>query len=334
MGEKNWMKKVVHFTDIQKLGSALENFNINSFRGKEVPVKLHMGEIKNKYYPKSEFVKKVIATIKKYDINPFLFDTTVSYPGLRSSKLGYHKLAKIHGFSKKKVGCEVKIDDSGKEIMIEERNYEVANIIIQSTHIFALSHVKGHVATGMGGAIKNFGMGGVTKKSKREMHNGSKPIYQKDKCTFCGICAEVCPFNAIKTKEDSWNLNSRKCFGCGVCVENCKAGGVTYKDADFQFVLTCAAKACVQDKNVLYLNDVNRISSSCDCDPFAGPPICPDIGFLVSDDIVAVDKASLDLIHGIKPKIFEKVNHVNPNKQIKYGEEIGLGSSSYELIKI
>ena len=27
--------------------------------------------------------------------------------------------------------------------------------------------MKGHIATGMGGAIKNFGMGGVTKETKR-----------------------------------------------------------------------------------------------------------------------------------------------------------------------
>jgi len=32
--------------------------------------------------------------------------------------------------------------------------------------------------------------------------------------------------------------------------------------------------------------------------------------------------------------VFEKENKVSPFKQIKYGEEIGLGSSSYTLIKL
>jgi len=50
----------------------------------------------------------------------------------------------------------------------------------------------------------------------------------------------------------------------------------------------------------LYLNEMKRISRSCDCDPFAGPVICPDIGYLVSDDPVAIDKASLDLINNVK----------------------------------
>jgi uncharacterized Fe-S center protein len=58
------------------------------------------------------------------------------------------------------------------------------------------------------------------------------------------------------------------------------------------------------------------------------------MGFLVSDDIVAIDQASLDVIHEKKPDIFYKENRVDPSKQIKYGEEIGLGSSSYQIIEI
>jgi len=186
----------------------------------------------------------------------------------------------------------------------------------------------------MGGAIKNFGMGGVTKETKQRMHHGSRPVYQKDKCTYCGVCAELCPFEAITVKKDKWKQNMRSCFGCGVCVDACKEDALTNKDADLQYVLACAAKACVQDKNVIYLNELKRISKSCDCDPFADPVICPDIGYLLSDDPVAVDKASLDLINDVKKDVFEKENHISPLKQIKFGEEIGLGSSSYRLIEL
>ncbi len=334
MGEKSWMKKVVFFTDIKKLHDALINFNIKSFSERTVPVKLHMGEKKNKYFPKPDFVKHVVDELKKVNANPYLYDTTVAYTGLRHSKHDYEKLAKIHGFIPRNVGCNVIIDDTGVPVTVENRDYEVADHIYNSTHIFALSHVKGHVATGMGGAIKNFGMGGVTKETKQKMHHGSRPIRKKDNCIYCGVCAEVCPFNSIKVKDNSWDQNMQKCFGCGVCVDACKEKALSYKDADFQYVLACAAKACVQNKNVIYLNELKRIARSCDCDPFAGPIICPDIGYLVSDDPVAIDKASLDLIHDVKKNIFEKENHVNPLKQIKYGEEIGLGSTSYQLIEL
>lgn len=328
------MKKVVFFSDLNKLHDAVENFNIQSFADKEVLVKLHMGEVKNKFFSKPDFIKHVVEELKKVNAKPYLFDTTVAYPGLRSFKSGYEKVAKMHGFTPRKVGCGVVIDDKGISIKIENRDYEVAECLFESTHIFAISHVKGHIATGMGGAIKNFGMGGVTKKSKINMHVGSKPRYTKDKCTYCGACAEVCPFTAIKVKDNSWNLKGVSCFGCGVCVDSCEDNALSYQEADFQYVLACAAKACIQDKNVIYLNELKRIARSCDCDPFAGPVVCPDIGYLVSDDPVAIDKASLDLINDVKKDIFEKENKVSPLKQIKFGEEIGLGSASYQLIDL
>lgn len=334
MGEKGRLKKVVFFTDLNNLNDALNNFNIESFSKKKIPIKLHMGEKNNKYFLKPDFVKLIVDELKKVNADPFLFDTTVAYSGMRRKKRTYLKLAKIHDFTPKKVGCDVVIDDKGNKVTIENRDYEVSNTLFNSTHIFGLTHVKGHVATGMGGAIKNFGMGGVTKETKIKMHHGSRPIRKKDACTYCGVCAEVCPFDAIEVNNNNWEQNMNSCFGCGVCVENCKFKSLSYQDADFQFVLACAAKACVQDKNVIYLNEVKRISRSCDCDPLAGPIICPDIGYLVSDDPVAIDKASFDLINDVKGDIFKKVNHVSPLKQIKFGEEIGLGSSTYQLIEI
>jgi len=336
MGEENRvkkiMKKVVFFTDENKIGEALENFNISIFEKKRYPFKLHMGEIKNKFFPRPETVKKVLDELIKRKGEPFLYDTTVAYPGLRSFKRGYQKVAKLHGFTK--LGVDVVIDTKGTDVYVEGRAYEVAEALYKTDCIFAFSHFKGHISTGIGGAIKNLGMGGVTKQTKRKMHHASRPLYQKDKCTFCGVCAEVCPFNAIETTDKKWSISKSKCFGCGVCVENCKYGGIINEDKDLQYLLSCSTYASVKDKNVIYMNDVNRISKSCDCDPNPGPVICPDIGYLVSDDPVAIDKASLDLVHDIKPDIFEKENKVDPEKQIRYGEEIGLGSSSYELVEI
>ncbi len=88
------------------------------------------------------------------------------------------------------------------------------------------------------------------------------------------------------------------------------------------------------NKYVIYINELKQISKGCDCDPFSGPIICPDIGYLISDDPVAIDKASLDLINHVKPNLFEKENKINPFKQIMFGEEIGLGSTSYQLIEL
>jgi uncharacterized Fe-S center protein len=334
MGEESRMNKVVFFTEPAQLSAAVDFFNIASFTRKTVPVKLHMGETGNRYFPQPPLAKQVVDTLMRVNVKPFLLDTTVAYQGARHSKKGYLKAAAAHGFTMENVGCTVEIDDTGVPTTIDGRSYDVADHLKAATHIFALTHVKGHVQSGMGGAIKNFGMGGVTKETKIRIHHGSRPVYQKDACTFCGVCAEVCPFEAITVKKEVWKRSEHTCFGCGVCVDVCQNNALKNQNADMQYLLACSAKACIQEKTVLYLNELKRIAKGCDCDPHAGPIICPDIGYLVGDDPVAIDKASLDLIDAVKPDVFKKINKVDPLKQIKYGDEIGLGSSSYQLIEL
>jgi uncharacterized Fe-S center protein len=334
MGKSDWMNTIIFFTTINQLPKALEYFYLDEFTNKTVPIKLHMGEKNNQYFPRSSEVKHAIDALKKINAKPFLYDTTVAYSGLRHTKDTYKKLAESHGFSQQETGCPIIIDDTGKDIQIEHRNYTVADHLIKATHIFAWSHVKGHIATGMGGAIKNFGMGGVTKETKLQMHHNSRPVFHKDKCTYCNICAEKCPFEALTITTDTWEKNQDSCFGCGVCVDVCPNTALTNVDANLQYLIACAAYACVKNKNILYLNDVNRIARSCDCDPSAGPILSPDIGYLLASDPVAIDQASLDLIHNHHPNLFEETLHIKPEKQIRFGEEIGLGSAQYQLIEI
>ena len=333
-GAEKTMKKVYYFTDLNKLPEIMQSLGVSGFHDKDVLVKLHMGERKNQFFPRPEYVKQHIDILHEVKARPFLYDTTVLYRSDRYTQDGYQQVAKDHGFTIGNVGCNVVIDDEGIPVTIEGNIYEVGKTLHESSHVLALSHVKGHNATGMGGAIKNFGMGGVTKKTKGWLHKGSKPLYNNDKCTFCGVCSEVCPFQAIKVTDDEWNINKRSCFGCGVCVDNCSFDALDYKRYDLQYTLACAAKACVDKKNVIYVNELKRISKTCDCDAHAGPIICPDVGYLASNDMVSVDAASLDLIHNVKPDVFENTHHVDPEKQIRYAEEIGLGRSEYQLISI
>ena len=333
MGEKNTMTDVYFFEKESQLPNALDQMDLSQFQHQEVLVKLHMGEPKNKFHIRPSFVHLVITELHKNKMNPFLYDTTVVYESPRKYVEGYQNVARKHGFSKDHIGCPVTIDDQGIQLTLDKHTFEVGTTLHGASHIVALSHVKGHVATGMGGAIKNFGMGGVTRKTKRMMHHSAKPIYTKNSCNYCGICAEVCPFDAITVHDTNWNI-SKSCFGCGVCVDNCSEQALSVRTAELPYLLALATKTCVTGKQVLYINDVNRISRSCDCDPNAGPVLCADVGYLLSTDPVAIDAASLDLINEQCPDVFLKENHVDPSKQIRYAEEIGLGSTGYRLIRL
>jgi ferredoxin len=48
----------------------------------------------------------------------------------------------------------------------------------------------------------------------------------EDKCTGCGACAEICPFEAVHVNEKS-AVSWEACMGCGVCVENCPEQAVS-----------------------------------------------------------------------------------------------------------
>jgi len=328
------MNKVIFFKEQSQLADALSYFDLTMFQDQSVIVKLHMGELKNKFFIRPEFVKAVISQLLTVHALPFLYDTTVLYNSPRKTIEGYKKVAALHGFTKNNIGCTILIDDQGIIVEIRGYTFEVGNTLHNGSHMVCLSHVKGHVATGMGGAIKNIGMGGVTKESKKMMHHGSKPLFNSDTCTYCGKCSEVCPFDAIVVERDSWMMKKDVCFGCGVCVENCPTESLSYVKNNLQFLLACSTKACVEKKQVLYINDVNRIADSCDCDPYAKSVLCPDVGFLIATDPVAVDHASLELIDKMKKDVFKKTHHVDPFKQIEYGVQIGLGSTEYELITI
>ena len=326
------MAEVYFFTEVEKLLSALDLLGIEDFRGARVPIKLHMGEPGNRYYISPSMVKLTVGRLKDIGAEPFLFDTTVAYPGPRSTRDGYKRVAYRHGFGEDKIGCEVVIGEEGVKVVKGGYSFEVAKEIYESTHLVVISHVKGHIGAGFGGAIKNLGMGGVTKGTKRMIHSMSIPRFLAEKCDFCGACAEVCPYHAITVNSD-WRHDSIACGGCGKCVSACPSEALSYKVMDLQKGLALAAKACIWGKRVLYINALVNITRNCDCEPQPEPIICPDIGYLASDEIAAIDRVSLELIDEIKPGVFEEVNQVNPSKQVQYAQEIGL-LTSYELKRL
>ena len=42
----------------------------------------------------------------------------------------------------------------------------------------------------------------------------------KEKCTGCSACVEVCPVNAIKIESDKAAI-SDECVECGACINQC-----------------------------------------------------------------------------------------------------------------
>jgi uncharacterized Fe-S center protein len=97
------------------------------------------------------------------------------------------------------------------------------------------------------------------------------------------------------------------------------------------------ALADAKPGKVLYINVLNNLSTECDCNASAPKATMADIGVLASLDPVALEKASLDQIYarpaGERRALVERIESRNGAYQVIYGERMGLGSQTYELVR-
>jgi heterodisulfide reductase subunit A len=70
----------------------------------------------------------------------------------------------------------------------------------------------------------------------------------KDLCTWCGACAEACPFDAIKTvkddKKDIAAINNSVCKGCGMCLPVCPVDAINliaYSNSEIESMIDALA---------------------------------------------------------------------------------------------
>jgi len=90
------------------------------------------------------------------------------------------------------------------------------------------------------------------------------------------------------------------------------------------------------DGNILFINVMNHLSIDCDCDGNPAEPDIHDIGILASADPVALDQACVDLIYQAEGReaLVSRMESRNAELVLEHGEEIGLGSRSYQLKRI
>ena len=325
-------------------------------------LKLHFGEMGNDGFISPVYVRQLVEKVRECGALPFLTDTNTLYLGSRSNAVDHITTAILHGFDFAVTGAPVIIADGlmGRNVAhvtIDKKHFKTVSIagdIAAADSLIVLSHFKGHIVAGFGGAIKNLAMGCAPPVGKREQHN-ARPFSIREKCTGCATCMKVCPKSAISIVAKKSVINRDLCIGCFECMHACPEHAI---DIDWEteipvFVERMVEYACGavmgKEKKTGYMNFLIRITPDCDCFPFSDAPMVPDIGILASRDPVAIDAASFDLVNqqqGYADSLLTTHHHKGEDKfigvhaqtdgyrQVRYAEEIGMGNRAYDLIRI
>jgi uncharacterized protein len=318
-----------------------------------VAVKVHVGEKGNETYIKPDLVKVIVSWAKRAGGLAFLTETSTLYKGERSNAVDHIALAYSHGFTPQAVGASFVmadglLGDSEVDVDIDGKMFKKVSIAREATTVDALicvAHVKGHLGAGLGASIKTLGMGLASRKGKLRQHSSMKPVIDSKKCTFCKKCIQFCPQDTIVEASNGKKtafIKTEGCIGCGECLAVCRYDAVQYNwgvdSEDLQKRMVEHALGVVANKKgkCLYFNFLYDMTKDCDCMNFKQEAIVSDLGILVSDDPVACDQASMDLTgerdgECIAKKAYPKLDGFI---QLKYGEELGLGSTRYELIPV
>ena len=171
-----------------------------NFEGKFVAIKMHFGELGNVAFLRPNYARAVVDVVKELGGKPFLTDCNTMYPGSRKNALEHLECAWLNGFTPYTVGCPILIADGLKgldeELVPVDGEYikeaKIGKAIMDADVFISLSHFKGHEMTGFGGAIKNIGMGGGSRRGKCEQHSGGKPHIIEKNCVGCTRCLKEC----------------------------------------------------------------------------------------------------------------------------------------------
>lgn len=299
--EEPAMPKVYMTTDISPEGlvKVYEALGVD-YDGK-VAVKISTGERGGHNFLRADLIAPLVQKVEGT-----IVECNVAYPGARYTTEEHWNTIKLHGFYDI-APCDIMDEFGEMRIPVQDTTHLKFNIV--GDHVanydwmINLAHFKGHAMGGFGGVLKNQSIGVASSNGKAYIHSAGK----------------------VTTKEELW---------AGI--------GQTEQD-NFLEAMAAAAQSIHEyyGGKMVYINVMNNLSVDCDCNAHPADPEMGDIGILASTDPVALDQACVDLVFEYPSTegddaaaLIERINSRHGIHIIEHAEKIGLGSRTYELVKI
>ena len=258
----------------------------------KVAVKLSSGEGGNNHYLQPALIADLV-----HELNGTIVECNTAYPGTRDTNEHHWKTITDHGFTDI-APCDIQ-DAEGEITIPVEGGKRITGYIVGShfpnyDYYAVLSHFKGHVMGGFGGALKNISIGMASANGKRRLHSGGDKIlnnpFSGEQDAFLEAMAEAATavFNALKGNMLFINVMNNLSVDC---------------DCDGNPSAPC-------------MHDIGIFAS---LDPVAVDQACVDRIYTSDEDNTAMIER-IESRHGIHT--------------IEHAVEMGLGSREYHLIDL
>ncbi len=245
--------------------------------------------------PSSNYLRQELIGGLVSSLNGTYVESNTAYGGSRAETAMHYQVAEDHGFT------PMVIMDESESTELAVNGGDVLKGINyvgarfdEFDSMLVLTHFKGHQMAGFGGAVKNISIGIGSSMGKVWIHSGGTR-------TEGGISGDTDQFQMAMAEA-----------------------GLSVSDA------------LGEGENIVYINVMNRLSVDCDCNGHPSEPDIHDIGILASHDPIALDKACLDLIWEAdgNEAFVRRVEGRNGFLSLEHGEDIGLGTQAYELVRL
>ena len=233
--------------------------------------------------------------------NSRLADTNTLYKGKRYATKDHRETIHINGWD---TFTTVDILDEEGTVNFPVKGGKHLKEVSMGGHLagydsmIVLTHFKGHAMGGFGGSIKNIAIGCADGRVGKSQVHAVPQGYEED--------------------FSKWLMGP-----------------------EFMEHMVESAKAVVDHfvPHITFINVLRNMSVDCDCaGTRAEPPKARDLGILASQDILAVDQASIDMVYKLPEAelhdLKERIESRGGLHQLEYGDQIGLGSRKYELIEV
>jgi len=260
-------------------------------KGNNVAIKVSTGEPGGHNYLKPELIKDLVQSV-----NGTIIECNTAYGGLRANTTDHLKAAEDHGFT---AIAKVDIMDAEGEVALPVTGGTHLTEDIVGSHYLnydftvVLSHFKGHLMGGFGGALKNISIGIASSRGKVRIHSAG---------------ASDTDWGNPKQEDFLESMAEAAKAVTNHCGEN-----ILYINVMNNLSVDCDCDSNPADPE---MGDVGILAS---LDPVALDKACVDQVYASAD-------------HG-KVHLIERMESRNAVQILNHAEKLGMGSQKYKLVK-